>query len=107
MVGVEYHGDTVRGGDCANVVSGGDGTSYRPLLVTVRKTFTPEKGGASLRGLKNDRSFNVASTLESRNNRGRRGNIKSWDSEIVFPGILENFSSLIPAKDASLLIGMQ
>ena len=75
MVGVEYHGDTVRGGDCTNVVSGGDGTSYRRLLVAVRQTFTPKKGGASLRGLENDWSFNVASTLESRNNCGRRGNI--------------------------------
>lgn len=51
MVGVEDNGDTVGGGNGADVVSGSNGTSDRSLLVLVVDTLTGEVGGTTLRDL--------------------------------------------------------
>ena len=51
MVGVEDNGDTVGGGNGADVVSGSNGTGDGSLLVLVVDTLTGEVGGTTLGNL--------------------------------------------------------
>jgi hypothetical protein len=51
VVGVEDNGDTVGGGNGADVVSGSNGTGNGSLLVLVVDTFTGEVGSTTLGNL--------------------------------------------------------
>ena len=51
MVGVKNNGDTVGGGNSADVVSGSNGTGDGSLLVLVVDTLTGEVGGTTLGNL--------------------------------------------------------
>jgi hypothetical protein len=75
VVRVKDDGDTVGGGDGADVVSGSDGTGDGSLLLVVLDTLTGEEGGTTLGDLENDGGLRVAGTLKGGDDGRGRGNV--------------------------------
>lgn len=72
VVGVEDDGDTVDGGNAADVVGSGDGASNGGGLAVVADSLTSEESGTTLGDLQDDGAILVAGGLQ-RGDRGGRG----------------------------------
>jgi hypothetical protein len=88
MVGVKDNGNAVDGRNRADVVSGGNRSGNRCLLVLVVDTLSGEESSSSLRSLEDDGRLRIASGLEGCNNgRGRcdvhSGNGVAWSRRLV------------------------
>lgn len=75
VVGVQDNGDTVGGGNAANVVGSGNTTSNGGSLAIVAHTLTGEVSGTTLRKLQDDGGLGIAGSLEGGNNGGGRGDV--------------------------------
>lgn len=72
VVSVQDDRNAVDGGDTADVVGTGDGTSDRGLLLVVGSTLTGEVGSTTVGDLEDDGALLVTSSLEGGDG-GRRG----------------------------------
>jgi len=66
VVRVQDDRNAVSLGDGADVKSGSNGTGDRSLLFIICKAFSGEIGATALGDLKNDRRFDISSSLEDR-----------------------------------------
>jgi hypothetical protein len=94
VVGMENDGDAICRSDRADVVSCGNSTGDGSLLVLVVNTLAAEVGSTPLRELEDDGSFGVLRSLESSNCGRGRGDVDSWDGEVVFLGVLEELCEM-------------
>ena len=94
VVGMENDGNAVCRSDRADVVSRRNCTCDGGLLVLVLNTLAAEVGSTALRHLEDDGSFGILCSLESRNYGGGRGDVDSWDGEVVFLGELEELCEI-------------
>ena len=75
VIGVEDDGNAVGGGNGADVVSSGDGTSDGGGLAIVADTLTGEESGTTLGDLEGNGGLLVASGLEGSHDGGGRGDV--------------------------------
>ena len=102
VVGVEDDGDTVDGGDAADVVGGGDTTSDGGVLAIVGDTLTGEVSGTTVRDLEDDGALGVTGSLEGRNDDGGGSNVHSRNGKVLLLSVLEETEDVITSDDTSL-----
>jgi hypothetical protein len=102
VVGVQDDGDTVDGGDAADVVGGGDTTSDGGVLAIVGDTLTGEVSGTTVRDLEDDGALGVTGSLEGRNDDGGGSNVHSRNGKVLLLSVLEETEDVITSDDTSL-----
>lgn len=107
VVGVKNDGDTVAGGNAADVVGSGNTTGNGGVLAVVAHTLTGEVGSTTVGQLQDDGAFLVASSLESRDNHRRGGDVDGRDGKVLLLGVFKKTQDVIASDDTSLAVELR